>query len=526
MIPFISVPMYWKPSTQAWLEIGILMMLIAFIFQDGIEYVFGKWLGMEEYSHGLLIPFIAGFLVWRQKHDLARTPWRGSWRGLLVIALGLAIYFLGELSTLYIIIQYALPVVLYGVALATGGTAFARRFRIPLLFLLLAIPLPNFLYQELSAQLQLISSQLGVSLIRACAISVYLEGNVIDLGSYQLQVAEACSGLRYLFPLVTLACIGAYLYQGRFWQRAIIVLSSIPISVVMNSLRIGVIGILVEYWGPQAAEGFLHDAEGWIMFMLCTGLLLAEIAWLARIDPPGRGLREALALDWPPPLTGRPIRLQTPPMQLRAAGVLLAAAALLSQALAGRTEYLPGRADFVGFPLQLGAWRGERQVLDPRYVKTLKFDDYLLADYTLGDANTPPVNLYSAYYASQRKGESAHSPRSCIPGDGWRIESLETRILPLALHHAPLRVNRVLIQKGATRQLVYYWFQQRGRDLTDEYRVKWFLFWDALTRNRTDGALVRLVTYIPDTEEPARAEQRLVSFLGAMLPALDRYIPQ
>lgn len=527
MIPLISVPIYWKPSAQAWLEIALIAAIILVIFQDGIGYVVGKWLGMEEYSHGLLMPFIALFLVWRQKHELARIPWRGCWRGVAVTALGLGLYFLGELSTLYVIIQYALPLVLYGLALATGGTPLARRLRIPLLFLVLAIPLPNFLYQELSSSLQLISSWLGVSLIRACGISVYLEGNIIDLGSYQLQVAEACSGLRYLFPLVALGVVCAYFYRGPLWQRALIVLSSLPVAVAMNSLRIGVIGVLVEYWGPGAAEGFLHDAEGWIVFMLCTGLLLAEVAVLARFGQPPRGLRDALALSWPGPLLPTaPVREQMPPPTLRAAGALLALAALLSLALDSRAETHPERAGFDEFPLQLGEWRGQRASMDPVHIKALKFDDYLLADYRPVDATAPPVNLYSAYYASQRKGESAHSPRSCIPGDGWRIQALDTLTLPHpAPGHPSLRVNRVVIQKGEVRQVVYYWFQQRGRDLTDEYRVKWFLFWDALTRNRTDGALVRLVTYVPEGEEPARAEQRLAGFLAALLPALDRYIP-
>ena len=109
-------------------------------------------------------------------------------------------------------------------------------------------------------------------------ISVYLEGNVIDLGSYKLQVVEACSGLRYLFPLVSLSFIAAYIYHGAFWKKAIIFLSSIPITVLMNSFRIGVIGVLVEYGGPGQAEGFLHDFEGWIIFMACIAILVLEMA--------------------------------------------------------------------------------------------------------------------------------------------------------------------------------------------------------------------------------------------------------
>lgn len=104
-------------------------------------------------------------------------------------------------------------------------------------------------------------------------IPVFLEGNIIDLGVYQLQVVEACSGLRYLFPLMSLGFIAAYFYQAAFWKRAIVFLMTIPITILMNSFRIGVIGVMVDNWGISMAEGFLHDFEGWIIFMACAAIL-------------------------------------------------------------------------------------------------------------------------------------------------------------------------------------------------------------------------------------------------------------
>ena len=136
------------------------------------------------------------------------------------------------------------------------------------------------------------------------------------------------------------------------------------------------------------------------------------------------------------------------------------------------------------------------------------------------------VNLYVAYYASQRKGESAHSPRTCIPGGGWQITEL--RQIPVAgvnWKGKPFLVNRVVIRKGEYSQLVYYWFQQRGRDLTNEYLVKWYLFWDALTRHRTDGALVRLTVFVqPGHME--EAEKNLNSFAKTIIAPLRGYIPE
>jgi len=213
----------------------------------------------------------------------------------------MGLYLAGELSALYVIVQYSFLVVLAGLILALLGWRAFKIIWAPLVILLFMIPLPNFIYQGLSGQAQLISSKLGVSIIRLCDISVLLEGNVIDLGSYKLQVAEACSGLRYLFPLMSLGFIAAYLFNGAFWKRLMIFISTIPITILMNSFRIGVIGVLVDRWGISMAEGFLHDFEGWVIFMACTGVLIAEMWALAKIGKNPRSLAEVFQLNFPSP---------------------------------------------------------------------------------------------------------------------------------------------------------------------------------------------------------------------------------
>ena len=172
-----------------------------------------------------------------------------------------------------------------------------RLLWVPLVYLVFMIPIPPFLQNKLSGLLQLWSSALGVSVIELFGISVYLEGNVIDLGNYQLQVVEACNGLRYLYPLASFGFLLAYMYQAPLWQRAFIFLSSIPITVLMNSFRIGVIGVLVEHYGIAHAEGFLHDFEGWVVFMACVAILLAEMWLLARLTGDRRPWAEIFRLD-------------------------------------------------------------------------------------------------------------------------------------------------------------------------------------------------------------------------------------
>ncbi|MES9973353.1 MAG: VPLPA-CTERM-specific exosortase XrtD, partial [Candidatus Thiodiazotropha sp.] len=395
----------------------------------------------------------------------------------------------------------------------------------PLFLLFFIVPLPPFIYNSLSGKLQLVSSQIGVEVIRWFGISVYLEGNVIDLGDYKLQVVEACNGLRYLFPLVSLAFLAAYLYRVEMWKRVVVFLSSIPITVLMNSFRIGVICVLVDNWGQEQADGFLHYFEGWVVFMTCLVILLLEMALLARIGRTKGRLRDVFGLEIPKALP-QGMEYRTRPVTpvhyaILASVALIAVSSLYVQS---QQAVLPERLDFSGFPMQIDNWRGNENRLEEIYLKSLKLDDYLIGDYTHSPGSA--VNFYIAYYASQQAGSAAHSPRSCIPGGGWEIERVtQVDLADIRVNGEALNVNRLVIKRGEYKQLVYYWFQQRGRVMTNEWLVKWYLFFDGLTKRRTDGALVRLTTSIGVGEEWADGDKRLVDFSGKVVPLLDQYIP-
>lgn len=509
-----------------WLPIVLLALAIGAAFYDGLANMTEEW-RREEYSHGWFIPLIAAFMVWRSRAELAALDWRGTWLGVAIVVLALALVVLGELSTLYIIIQYAFLLALAGVALALGGWSVLRTVAAPLIYLGFMIPLPNFLYNNLSQELQLISSAIGVWFMRLFDVSVFLEGNVIDLGVYQLQVVEACSGLRYLFPLMSFGFLCAYLFKAPFWQRAIVFLSAIPLTVLMNSFRIGVIGILVNSYGIEQAEGFLHYFEGWVIFMACVLVLFGEMWLLTLLTQRGRTFRDTFNLDFGRPAERRLDDFPGPRSQPRliALVAVVAMAAVGLQLIGQRTEVVPDRVRFAIFPDELGEWRGTQESLPPGIVRALRADDYIVANYQRPGVPVP-VNLYSAYYSSQRKGASIHSPRSCLPGNDWEIVNLSTRRIDgVGADGSPLDVNRVVIAKGDVRQLVYYWFEQRGRRLTSEYAVKWYLLWDAIELNRTDGALVRLTIPIGPGMTVNAAEDLLQEFLRVSYPKLDPFIP-
>lgn len=523
---------YTSTAAPVWrLPWGLVIVAVAvgllslWPFWDGLSQMWGWWIDSPEYSHGLLIPPVAAFLIWQQKDRLEQVPFTGSWWGVALVLLGGAVLIAGQMGTVFTIVQYAYVITLCGVILSFLGWPAFRLIAIPLLILLFMIPLPQFALANLSTKLQLLSSQIGVAVIRLFDISVFLEGNVIDLGGYKLQVAEACSGLRYLFPLMTLGFLMAYFYKGALWKRILLFLSSIPITVLMNSIRVGIIGVTVERWGIEMAEGFLHEFQGWMVFMISTAVMLGEVALLNRVGHESGSWRQLFGVEFPTPTpAGAPIRQRRIPAPFIVAGILLVGFIVATSALPRAAEIIPSRAAFVEFPMQLGEWRGRRDTLDGVYSDALKLDDYVLADY-VGHSG-PSVNLYIAYYNSQRKGEAVHSPRSCLPGGGWQLRDFNQRTLSdVKIDGQALRVNRTLIELGDQRQLVYYWFEQRGRIITNEFAVKWYLFWDALTRNRTDGALVRLITTLPPSSDEADADRRLVGVAAQVAPMLTRFVP-
>ena len=177
------------------------------------------------------------------------------------------------------------------------------------------------------------------------------------------------------------------------------------------------------------------------------------------------------------------------------------------------------------FPVNLGPWQGQRQdLLEADVEQVLKPDDYIISDYSKGKNDA--VNFYVAYYSSQRKGYSPHSPIVCIPGGGWQITKFDRTTYQSKSLGITLPVNRVVIARGNNRELVYYWFVQRGRPVANEYWAKWLLFVDAIAKNRTDGALVRLVTPVFPGESDYAADARLQSFIEVLEPHLNAYLPR
>jgi exosortase D (VPLPA-CTERM-specific) len=505
-----------------------LVLLSVPVFWSGFVSLAAAW-STPEYSHGPLIPIISLYLFLRELRQTDRpdpTAKVTRWPGIAVLSLGLLVALMGNIVRIPDIVTYAFIIWVGGVVLTVYGWERGKRHQLPVLHLVFMLPLPNFVYWQMTTFLQGVSSELGVWFIRMAGIPVFLEGNIIDLGVLKLQVAEACSGLQYLFPILSFSYLFAILYRGPMWHKAVLLLLAAPLTVFMNSFRIGMIGVIVNSYGLGWVEGFTHFFEGWVIFIACVAILFLTAVLLQRTTRNPLPLSQAIDLD-----TAGLGRISTRVLELPRHAVTLGAVALTTLAAIATFAAQPpaapplDRTSFQVFPRDVGDWSGLRTEFSDEIEAVLRADDYANITYST-DLNTPPVNFFSAFYERQTEGSGIHSPEVCLPAGGWEIFSLEAREVSFPdTAFGTFEVNRAIIQNGEAQQVVYYWFEQRGLRFTNDFIAKLWVVWDSLMHDRTDGALVRFVSPIEAGETPAAADARIQALMVEILPRLPRFVP-
>jgi exosortase D (VPLPA-CTERM-specific) len=509
-----------------WFRTASYGVLLWFVYRSSLIYLYRKWQD-DDFTYCYIIPFIVLYLVWEKRDRLAALSSIPSWKGLIPLAAGIVLFWLGELGGEFTMLFLSIWLVIVALCWTHLGWRKLKIISFPLVFGLALFVPPNGLYLPLTFKLKLISSQIGVAMMQMYGMSAYREGNVIDLGFTQLQVVDACSGLRYVIPLFLMGILLAYYSRVALWKRLLLVLSTVPISIVTNSLRIASVGILYQFWGPSVAEGFFHDFSGWFIFMAGMAILAAEMWGLKKVfreteskssetedgrrKTEGRGCEAVQEVH---------VSRLTSYVSLVSIAVLLATIAA-AQSVDFR-EKTPLAKPFSDFPLQVGEWMGSRSSMEQKFLDVLKLSDYAMIDYR--DRQGKEISFYVAYNASQSKGQATHSPATCLPGSGWVFR--ESGTADIIGETGTMQASRAFMEKNGVRQLVYFWFPQRGRVLTNLYQIKFYNFCDALTRHRTDGGLVRVITPVYENEDPEVAEARLQDFTREIVPVLGTFLPR
>jgi exosortase len=274
------LPASWK--SRSWVVWStVLLTLLVLLYASVLRSLVSQWWTDPNYGHGFFVPLFSAYILWHQRERWMNSEIKPSNFGLLVMLGAVGLLFFGSLGAELFTSRFSLLVLIAGIVLFLAGWKMLRAVSFPLAFLIFMVPIPVIIYNQITFPLQLIASRLATSWLEVVQVPVLRDGNVLVLSNLSLEVAEACSGIRSLMSLIALAVAYGNLAEPRRWVRYALVLLMVPSAIVTNAMRIVGAGVLAHKFGPQAAEGFLHQFSGWMVF-LGTLVLIFVCHWILR----------------------------------------------------------------------------------------------------------------------------------------------------------------------------------------------------------------------------------------------------
>jgi len=277
------------PRPIPWIEIGWFGALLILATLPILRHLVEQWATDEDVNHGFLVPLVAAWVAWGRREKIMALQLQPSWWGLAVMGWGVAQVCLGWLGAELFLQRSAVLILLVGILLSLGGAVLVKELAFPLLLLPFMIPLPAVIYNSITFPLQLFASSLAEGALDLLGYPVLRDGNILELASQKLSVAEACSGIRSLLSLSFLSLFYAYFFDTRVWMRWVLLIATIPIAILANAGRVTIAGILSEI-NPELARGFFHELEGWVIFLIAFIMLIglhSAIKGILRLRGPG-----------------------------------------------------------------------------------------------------------------------------------------------------------------------------------------------------------------------------------------------
>lgn len=499
-------------------RVNLLSLVVLAFFTIGTWAVWQKisihW-NSDDNSYAYLIIPVFLYLCWEKKDDFKFLEMSWSAWGLVVAPFALGLFFLGEVGSVETLLYVGLWLSLVSIIVTMYGWR-TRLLLFPILILVFIVPLPSYINKILTFNLKLMASSLSVAMLRIAGVSVALDGNIIDLGVEQLQVVDACSGLRYFMPMILLSLLIGHFFSPGWWRQFVLLVLVPPIAIIANGVRIFLTGMLVVKGYPELASNLSHDATGLILFLISGVLLFVVSHFLKRIGaPPDTGTYDRGSGD-----AGlvRPVALSL------VLSLLFLGAGWVLKELPSAAN-LPARSTLLDkFPMEIAGWQGERQYLSPEILNSLWADDYINATFTRpGSPNL--IYLLIPFYEYQGTRHTVHAPQSCLLGGGWAIMKSDVRQFRVGPgEEIPVKVLEM--GKGDSIMLASHFFLQRGRVITSPWLNKFYLMVDSITRRRTDGALVRVEMLMAPGQDLEEGTRMLEEFVGEMWQVLPEYVPE
>ncbi len=505
-----------------------IALLVVFIvaYWVPLKTMAGRWWTDDDYSYGFFIPIVSMYLFWDNRRALKGVSFANAWTVLPFLILSVLVSLYGILGSSGNIAMPIIPILVILFAAFCFGTSFTKSFFLPLAFLIFMIPVPDIVERYLGLFLKSVSTRAGASIIGLFNIPVHVSGNVIDLGVSQLQVVDACSGMRGVFALLALGVIYAYFFEKAPWKRIVSVLATMPIAVAANALRIGITGILTEHYGGAMAEGFFHGFSGWILFVVAFAFLFV-IGRVLRFFPPKTSSPSKQARD---EQAGPEASQRTGTRSNINRGFVIC---LVVLALVGlvtlSTKALPPikiRGDLKSFPLEFSRWQGRSEPVDPEIIVQSGAEEAFSGVY--GNDEYGAVSLYLGYRSTAflSSGNFFHSPTVCLPSSGWTDLETSTHTIENVPRFNRLVVTEMVIANAGARQLVYFWFQTKDQATPDKNVNRFHLAMHALRRDNTHDLFIRPIAPIGPNEKIEDAEKRMDRFVSDMMAALFTFLQE
>jgi len=496
--------------------IPLLMGLYYLIVPDMVM----DWYNDDNYSHGFLVPVIAGYFFWQRWPALKQRPVKPDGLGLVVIVLALCQLLLGWLATEYFTMRSSLIILLAGCVLYFFGREILKAMALPLCFLIFMIPIPYLIYDMAAFPLKMFVTKVSVSFLRMVGVVVVREGNIIMFPTTTLEVADACSGIRSLISLLALAVAYAFYLQTTNTRRFILIASAVPIAIATNALRVIGTGFLAQWWGAKAAEGFFHEFAGLMVFALAMVLLVA-VGAMVKVGggegAPEHGGEANHSQNTNRVQKGGLARVGT--AKFVAVYMLLIAAALFLNLHSDKA--VPSNRPFSQFPQQVADWRViSENEFSADVLKVLKPTDYVSRQYRRADGAV--VDLYVGYHNGGKGTGGIHSPKHCLPGSGWL--EISTRKELLATPDGNRAIVRAVYQKGDSKELFLYWFQMMDKTITDEYSLKLSEIKNSLLYQRRDQSFIRIS--MPFEQDETRATASVEAFAHDFEKVFGEFLPK
>ena len=256
-----------------------LIILVALLFCPAIAKLVKMWGTNDDYSHGFFVIPISFYMVWQRREKLRNLNFQPSWMGLPVLIVGSVSYLIASITKFHSLTHLAMPIVILGLLLFFGGWRLVIELSLPLLFLFFMFPIPSSYYVQITNQLKLVVTKISEESINLMRIPVYREGNILFLASTQLEVTEACSGIRSMYSFLMLSCLFS-LFSVRLSPKIVLIISAVPLAMAVNIIRIIVTAVLANFFGEEIAQGFFHQFSGMILFILGLCALFTEYRFL------------------------------------------------------------------------------------------------------------------------------------------------------------------------------------------------------------------------------------------------------